>query len=766
MLYLCTQCRQQYQISDPARAAVTPCQACGGRLMPLQSPAGTPVSGVQAPYPPGAPVPGAQVPQQAAQPQAPQITFEKGEAFKQYEIMGKLGQGGMGVVYKGKDRNLQRLAALKILPPGFADQNEEARKRFVREARSAAKLIHQNVVTVFEAGEESGLCYIAMEFIAGPSVQALLKKQKRIEPKIAVKIIEDAAQGLEFAHNVELIHRDVKPDNILLHPSGMAKVADFGLAKSTEGDTANITGTGHIVGTPHYMSPEQCEGKEIDRRSDIYSLCVTLYHMLTGEPPFQAKSTMAILHKHVYDPVPDPRDVAPEIPERLAKVVMRGMAKEPEERFASAKALIDELQALDLDEEGSLLDETDTEDPDTEAGTGTMAIRLAAQELGAQGDVQYWESGEEEEGEEEEGSFAFYAVLAVAVLIIAGGAFIFRDPIRTLLSPNRTTTSSVSTTPTTTPTTVPFEVMSSGARVIDVGRPVMEVAHLGQTSSVVIRDARGQIRLWDYLTQEPGLPLPTKADLIAASPDGKKLALASGGGLQVYLYKAPKLKPLKPFTASEGSIRSMSFNPLASELIVAGERRQVTVFGADSGRPVKSPQEKHESEIIAVRFSPYRLRYVLGVYADGQVRLWSAIGKELKYAAQLKHDDVTAAALGFNPEHTTVAILAGQKVWCLDPKLGPEAQPQSVDLGGEKATCVGFSWRAQYLAIGTAGGNVWIVDWPGRKRQAHKPLHSQEVTSLTFAQGCGAEESGLLITGSRGSRVSVISVEDLLKAEP
>jgi len=305
------------------------------------------------------------------------------------------------------------------------------------------------------------------------------------------------------------------------------------------------------------------------------------------------------------------------------------------------------------------------------------------------------------------------------------------------------------------------EVVAVG---IDVGQPVLEVAHLGQTSSVVIRDTQGRIRLWDYLTQEPGLPLPARADLIAASPDGKKLALATGGDLRTY--QAPQLRPITAFTAFEGGIRSMSFNPLASELIVASRDRQVTVFGADNGRPMKSPQEKHESDLITVRFSPYRLRYALGAYADGQVRLWSAIGKELKHAAQLKQDHVTAAALGFSPEHTTVAILAGQKVWCLDPTRGPEAQPQSVELDGEKATCVGFSWRAQYLAVGTAAGKVLLLDWPGRKRTARKQLHSKEVTSLMFAQGCGAEESGLLFTGSRDNRVSVISVDDLLKAGP
>jgi serine/threonine protein kinase len=765
MRYICTLCRHQFEISDPARAAVTPCQDCGGRLLPLQTQLGIPISAVQptGTHPSAAMVPGMPMPAQP-QPRVEQVTFKKGEMFRQYLILGKLGQGGMGVVYKAKDRNLERLAALKILPPGFAEQNEEARKRFVREARSAAKLIHQNVVTIFEAGEESGQCYIAMEFIDGPSVQALIKKKGRLEPKLAVKVIKDAAAGLQFAHNVDLIHRDVKPDNILLHPSGMAKVADFGLAKSTTSDTANLTGTGHIVGTPHYMSPEQCEGHEIDRRADIYALSATLFHMLTGEPPYHAKSTMAILHKHVYDPVPDPRDTVPEIPERLAKAVMRGMAKDPKERFDSAQAMIDELDEVLSDERQDKKAGSEKPSAEAAAGSSTLAIQLAAQEMGAAGEElasgpQYWE---EEEEEEEKGNFVFYGFLAAAILLIAGGAFVFRDEIRQWISPTTTTTSTVLTTSTTTTSIIPFEVLKSGARIINIGEPVVEVGHLGQTSLVAIRDVQDRVRLWDYQTQEPGLPLGSKAEAMALSPDGKKLAVAGAG--EVHIYQTAPVKRLLAFQALDGRIVSMSFNPPSSELLAAGTNRRMRIFQAENGKPVKSPEETHDSNIVSAHFSAYRLRYVFAAHQDGQLRLWSAIDKELGFSAHFKPGDVTAAALGFNLEHTTVALLTQQQVHYLDPK-STEPQPHSLDIGAEEATCLAFSWRSEYLAVGMGSGSARIFRWPAASLCGQAQFHSDRVASLAFAQGCGPNESHLLISGAKDGRVAVISMADLLKVQ-
>ncbi|MDP6110696.1 MAG: serine/threonine-protein kinase [Planctomycetota bacterium] len=193
---------------------------------------------MQPPHPQASPSHG-MAPQVAPQPPQPQpqgMVLQPGQMFRQYRVEAKIGQGGMGVVYKGLDLNLQRTAALKILPPAFAEQNAEARERFIREARAAAQLIHQNIVTVFEAGDEAGQFYIAMEFISGPSVSSLMKKKGKLDTKVALKIIKDATSGLEFAHRMNLVHRDIKPDNILLHPNGMAKVADFGLAKSTNQD--------------------------------------------------------------------------------------------------------------------------------------------------------------------------------------------------------------------------------------------------------------------------------------------------------------------------------------------------------------------------------------------------------------------------------------------------------------------------------------------------------------------------------------------------
>src|SRR5258705_13488271 len=260
-----------------------------------------------------------------------------------FTLEGEIGRGGMGVVYHARDERLKRQVAVKVLPPELAFR-EEIRLRFVREAETAARLSHPHIVPIHSVGESpDGLVYFVMAYVDGESLGAKLKRRGRLPPDESRRIMQETADALGAAHAFGIIHRDVKPDNILLEGSrGRVVVTDFGIAKalsSTPGG-ATLTATGVAIGTPHYMSPEQAAGdREIDGRSDIYSLGVVGYQMLAGELPFSAPTVPGLLLKQITEQAPNLQDKTPTCPDDLASCVMRSLEKEPEARWPTADAL-------------------------------------------------------------------------------------------------------------------------------------------------------------------------------------------------------------------------------------------------------------------------------------------------------------------------------------------------------------------------------------------------------------------------------------------
>src|SRR5213596_3680670 len=259
-----------------------------------------------------------------------------------YTLEGEIGRGGMGVVFNARDERLKRQVAVKVLPPELAFR-EEIRLRFVREAETAARLSHPHIVPIHSVGESpDGLVYFVMAYVDGESLGAKLKRRGRLPPDEARRIMQETADALGAAHAVGIIHRDVKPDNILLEGSrGRVVVTDFGIAKALSSATGGtLTATGVAIGTPHFMSPEQAAGdREIDGRSDIYSLGVVGYQMLVGELPFRAPTVPGILMKHIAEPAPMIMEKRADCPEDLAACVMRCLEKEPESRWPTADAL-------------------------------------------------------------------------------------------------------------------------------------------------------------------------------------------------------------------------------------------------------------------------------------------------------------------------------------------------------------------------------------------------------------------------------------------
>ena len=258
-----------------------------------------------------------------------------------YTLEGEIGRGGMGVVYRARDERLQRRVAIKVLPPELAFQ-QDIRERFTREAQTAARLSHPHIVPIHTVGEGRGLVYFVMGYVDGESVAGRIRRRGRLPVEESRRIMAEAADALGAAHGVSIIHRDIKPDNILLEgPRGRVMVTDFGIAKALSGSSgATLTGAGVAIGTPAFMSPEQAAGeREIDGRSDLYSLGIVSYQMLTGELPFTAPTVAGILMKQITESAPDVRGKRPDVPEDLALAVSRCLEKDPANRWPTADSL-------------------------------------------------------------------------------------------------------------------------------------------------------------------------------------------------------------------------------------------------------------------------------------------------------------------------------------------------------------------------------------------------------------------------------------------
>jgi eukaryotic-like serine/threonine-protein kinase len=251
-----------------------------------------------------------------------------------YEIVRHLARGGMAEVYLAHDQLLDRRVALKVLFPEFA-RDPAFVQRFRREAQAAANLNHPNIVAVFDWGEEDGTYFIVMEYVEGRSLREAIQADGPLYPNLAADLASDIAGALGFAHRSGVVHRDVKPGNILLTPQGQVKVTDFGIARAA-GTSEGLTQTGSVMGTATYFSPEQAQGLPVDARSDVYSLGIVLYEMVCGVPPFSGESPISVAYKHVREEPPHPTVVNPDVPVALENIILTAMAKGPESRYASA----------------------------------------------------------------------------------------------------------------------------------------------------------------------------------------------------------------------------------------------------------------------------------------------------------------------------------------------------------------------------------------------------------------------------------------------
>ena len=264
--------------------------------------------------------------------------------IRHYQVVRLLGRGGMGEVWLAREPILDRDVALKILSADWT-QDKAALRRFLREARAAAKLNHPNVITIFQVGRAGDHVYIAMELVQGRSLSDELRQRGPFPWREATKLIRDAASGLAAADAQGLIHRDIKPGNLMRGLDGVLKIVDFGLARAQTGNI-DITKAGSVIGTPAYMSPEQAKGQALDIRSDIYSLTCTYYALLTGRSPYRGDSVATVLYQHVHEALPDPRQAVPDLPEPVCRILARGAAKAPAQRYQTPAEMLEDLDAV------------------------------------------------------------------------------------------------------------------------------------------------------------------------------------------------------------------------------------------------------------------------------------------------------------------------------------------------------------------------------------------------------------------------------------
>lgn len=356
-----------------------------------------------------------------------------------YEILEKIGTGGMSDVYKAKDHKLNRFVAVKVLKQEFGE-NANFVSKFRIEAQAAAGLMHPNIVNVYDVGEEGGIHYIVMELVDGITLKKYIEKKARLSVKEAISIAIQVSMGIEAAHNNHIIHRDIKPQNIIISKEGKVKVTDFGIAKAATSNTI----TSNVMGSVHYTSPEQARGGYSDEKSDIYSLGITMFEMLTGRVPFNGETTVAIAIKHIQEEMPSPREYVSEIPVSVEQIVCKCCQKSPDRRYQSMAELITDLkQSLINPDE----DFVKVIDPDEEASTRMITDRDMAQ-IKRQSDrrdsmdeamrlkkdsARFYEEDEEEEEDDEDWDDEDYdprmekitTILAVVAAILIGCIAIF-----------------------------------------------------------------------------------------------------------------------------------------------------------------------------------------------------------------------------------------------------------------------------------------------------------------------------------------------------
>lgn len=604
-----------------------------------------------------------------------------------FDVMRVIGRGGMGMVLEAFDSRLQRHVALKVLDPELAG-DEIARQRFCREARAAASITHENVVAVHqvEKSGDEGLPYLVMQLIVGESLEQRLTREKQLPLREIVRIGMQAAQGLAAAHAQGLIHRDIKPGNILLESSqDRVKLTDFGLARAAE--DVKLTRTGFVSGTPLYMAPEQAMGEESDARSDLFSLGAVLYEMSAGHPPFSGNSALAIL-KQISEVEPRPlRELNPAIPEWLAATIDRLLAKRPADRIQSAPHLAELLEF-----QWALLKTTSEDVPTvcqieerkrtlrnrwivvavgaTFLTLGLLGGRFLAHRNGPAGVAAAITSAAEPVAVLSANAGAVWSVAfdrtsdMVAMAVEDGSIRLWDVPTRSVKSTfsahrGGVWSSQFSTTGELLATAGDDGLIKlwkppqpEAVKVFEQLKAVRGLAFAHDGRTLFAGDREGGLRVWSLDAAEPlaKAEQPGSVYAIAVSPNDETLA-TGGSDKVVRLWNARTLTQRLPLEGHAGPVYGLTFNQDGRRLASVGWDKTVRIWDAGSGLLIKN-WDGHDGDIWGVAYSPDSAKLATGG-SDGAVKLWDAeTGNVL--ATYLGHK-VAIHTVAFNRDGTLLA---------------------------------------------------------------------------------------------------------------
>jgi serine/threonine protein kinase len=611
----------------------------------------------------------------------------------QFDVMRILGRGGMGVVLEAFDTRLQRNVALKVLDPDLAG-DELSRQRFCREARAAASITHENVVAVHqvEKSGENGLPYLVMQLIAGESLDERLSRDKKLSLREILRISAQVAHGLAAAYSHGLIHRDVKPGNVLLESShDRVKLTDFGLARVA--DDVKLTRTGFVSGTPLYMAPESAMGEEADHRSDLFSLGAIMYEMCTGQPPFTGNSALAIL-KQITDTQHRPvRELNPEIPEWLSETIDRLLAKKPEDRIQSATHL---AELLDFQ----------------------LALMKTSEDVPT--------ICRDEAERQVKRSRRTATLIAIGFLLVGlvGGVLIANRP-----NPIGTLTSSAE----------PIALLSASSG------SVWSVAFDPSGPSVAMAVEDGSVRLWDLPTKSVKSTFKAHRGAVWASKfayHADLLATAGDDGL-VKLWQTSHTEPFKTFKHSN-SVRSIGFSH-DDRTLFAGDRDGVLrAWAIDADQPLLETQQP--SAIYTIAVSPNDASLATAGN-DSTIRLWNA--KDLTLKLQMTGHSGPIYGLSFNNDGSRLASSGWDKlvrVWDANSGL----LIKSWDGKGADIWGVAFSPDGATLATGGYDGAVKLWEAETGSLLSTFVGHKVAVHTVAFNQ-----DGKLLASGGRDGAVRI-----------
>ncbi|MFO1022974.1 MAG: serine/threonine-protein kinase [Planctomycetales bacterium] len=616
-----------------------------------------------------------------------------------FDVMRVLGRGGMGVVFEAFDTKLQRSVALKVLDPELVG-DETARQRFCREARAAASITHENVVAVHQverAGGDNGIPYLVMQLITGESLEQRLLSEEKLPFREIVRITMQAAHGLAAAHAQGLIHRDIKPGNILLEPPhDRVKLTDFGLARAAE--DVKLTRTGAVTGTPLYMAPEQAMGEQADHRSDLFSLGAILYEMCTGQPPFTGNSALAIL-KQIVDAKHRPlRELNPQIPKWFAETVDKLLAKKPEDRLQSAAQLA-EL----MDFEWALMKTTSEEVPvvcQIEEQKRAVRNRRIAIAIG--------------------GTF-----LAVGLAV---GAFFARG------TPQAEKAVS---------SAEPVAVLSG-----DTGS-IWSVSFNPSSDTIAMAIENGKVGIWDLNKQSVKSIFQAHRSGVWASlfsHTGKLLATASDDN-SIKLWDLTKPEPIRTYKHTN-AVRSVVFSP-DDKTVYAGDRDgNLRVWSVESDKPVREAQQA--GAIYSMALSPDN-DILATAGSDGIIRIWNAQTLTSKFTLEGHKGPVYSVS--FSKDGTRLASSGWDhmvRIWNMaDGKLVTSWEAHPVDVWG-----AAFSPDGKKLATGANDGSVKIWDIDTHNLLATYLGHKVAIHTIAFNR-----DGTLLASGGRDGAVRIWKIQ-------